>query len=256
MGSVALRVAGIILGTFSLLLLAAHVGEIQYQKWFADWLHYVDGLALAYPLNFIKKLVIDNILDYFRSLGFRLPELNEIWRPVFVLTWLCVGALARNSSSVLLLLGGGVVALFVSVVAGLSGDPRMGYIALGIISFAAATVALVIWLNIPNRNPMEASIKRSLLVVFAFATVFFLADSVRPAIDYFTQGGEPASIDIVALGVLGVGVLCVVVPILSLWGRGFRAVMNDYFFNVGLDILSALGTALFIAVYMAEPRIW
>jgi hypothetical protein len=237
---VALRVAGIFLGAFSLLLLATQSGEIQFKQWFAEWLRYLES-GLAIPLEVIKKLLIDNILAFLRSFGWQLPELKDIWRPAFVLSWLMVASTARNSRSITaLMIGGFALAFFGSLVSGLTG------------SAGISILAVTVWTCLLISTRAEST-RVTPTNVAAYVT--FVIVSVSAAI-LFGYGKSSAFNNIWTTS----GTLVVLATLVLIVGLGFIRRFGvgaaNYELNVGLDILFAMGLAFAFVAYMAEPPLW
>jgi hypothetical protein len=226
----ALRAAGILLGAFSLLLLATQTGEVQYKQWFADWLRYLEGWVFNVPLDFIKKLFIDNIFAIIESFGWQLPELNDVWRHVFMLNWLIMAAFARNAGSIALWVFGFIVALYGALIAGLSGNVLAG--------FSATAVAVAIGTS-ATRAALTFGFTVGAVIVAGFAIA-------------------SATIPIWVVGALAafISAWLLVGGIRHNWSGGLRAVLNDFGFNIGLDVLFAMGIAFFFVAYMAEPPLW
>ncbi|MFN8947712.1 MAG: hypothetical protein ACK5YG_08385, partial [Alphaproteobacteria bacterium] len=93
---VLVRIAGIIVGIATLLRLATTQGLVTYDPLFQEWM---DRLQDIVELGFLTDLIeplLHRFIDWVRSFGWQLPDLNDNWRPVFILSSLYLGAEARQ----------------------------------------------------------------------------------------------------------------------------------------------------------------
>lgn len=93
-----LRIAGWSLAALSLLKLWLAAGYIQYQKLFLDWFLWLEEIVTDIPLDEVERWLILPALDYIRSFDIPIPELQDHWQQLFVLTWLLSASWARNLS--------------------------------------------------------------------------------------------------------------------------------------------------------------
>lgn len=125
---VLVRIAGIIVGIATLLRLATTQGLVTYDPLFQEWM---DRLQDLVELGFLTDLIeplLHRFIDWLRSFGWQLPDLNDNWRPVFILSSLYLGAEARQraGSWSYQLLNGALVlgcAFLGAALAGLSAEP-------------------------------------------------------------------------------------------------------------------------------------
>ena len=90
------RIAGIFAGVVTLLRLATTEKLVTYEPLFQQWLEVLtEFVDYAFLIKFIGPGLLLAI-DYFQSLGIPVPDLQDEWRPAFVLSLLVLGAAARN----------------------------------------------------------------------------------------------------------------------------------------------------------------
>lgn len=127
---VLVRIAGIIVGIATLLRLATTQGLVTYDPLFQEWM---DRLQDLVELGFLTDLIeplLHRFIDWMRSFGLHLPDLNDNWRPVFILSSLYLGAEARQLEGDLIdrLFNGALVLLCAfmgAAIAGLSTGPAI-----------------------------------------------------------------------------------------------------------------------------------
>jgi hypothetical protein len=162
MGWVLVRAFGIIVGIATLLRVATNEKWVTYDPLFQLWL---DKLRDIVELGFLTDLLgpfLHWAIDYVRSFGISVPDLQDEWRPAFVLSMLVLGAAARNRRTGWFVVAAPCLALACAVVAGLTGslEPAAAAVAVAygafdaafavalVATFAAAVAALLVFLGI------------------------------------------------------------------------------------------------------------
>jgi hypothetical protein len=232
MGWVLVRAFGIIVGIATLLRLATTEKLVTYEPLFQQWL---DKLRDIVELGFITDYLgpfLHWAFDYVRSFGISVPDLQDEWRPAFVLSTLVLGAAARNARTDWFYVFAPCLALACAVWAGLEGSLAPVVFA---VVFAAAFAAAA----------AEAAV--------AFATAAFAAAAAAAAVAFAAVAFAFATAAAFAAVIAAVLVFH---GIQENWRGGFRAVTADPQFNTGFDILAAMLGALGLASWFANPPIW
>jgi hypothetical protein len=228
MGWVLVRAFGIIVGIATLLRLATTEKLVTYEPLFQQWLEVLtEFVDHAFLIKFIGPGLLLAI-DYVRSFGISVPDLQDEWQPTFVLSTLMLGALARNFRTGWFVVAAPCLALACAVVAGLTG------------SLAPVLFACVL-------PPTLAIPARTFAVAVALTTA--LAASAYLDAASFTAFGAAVFFAAIAAG----GVYS---SIRYNWRDGYRAVFADPTFNTGFDVLAAMLGALGLASLFASPPIW
>jgi hypothetical protein len=250
-----LRLAGIVVGVFTLLRLATLGFHVEYKPFFQSFMDWAENIVeLGFLIDVIEKIIVQPALEWIRSFGWPIPELQARWRPVFTLSWLLYFSLARpfmrHAPNILAITGivliCGTLALFPAVAVGtLTDNP---YVAAG---WPMATIAMVGYLlaSPTARNP---GARHSL----AFAMCMFVLICVTapflipvPTREFF--GLDPEAIGLFAwLAVIvffGVGFVVESVAL-----RHESAENRALLAGVGIDILSVIGLALGVGYIMQE----
>lgn len=88
-------------GVATLLRLATIGFNIEYKEFFQEFLDQVRNIVeLGFLVDPIDKLV-HGFLEWVRSFGWHIPDLQPHWQQVFTLSWLLMAAIARNWSGAL-----------------------------------------------------------------------------------------------------------------------------------------------------------
>lgn len=230
------RISGIAVGIATPLRLATMQGLITYDALFQSWM---DSLSDIVELDFLTKLIglfLHWGIDFVRSFGISVPDLQEVWRPIFVLNMLLLGAMARNSSVTSLVLFAPMIAIAGAIYTGLTGSAGLGLV-IGLSGFIGAFIISA------NGGGLVA-----ILVVL-----------VMLVIDVNLAG----TIGVDSLGVVGVLVAVVAVAVVSIiWGlvenslKLSRELYTHPAFNCGVDILSVMFGSLIVASIFASPPVW
>ena len=225
-GWLLVRIAGIVVGIATLLRVATNEGIVTYDPLFLAWMDRLrDIVELGFLTDFIGPILHWGI-GLVRSLGIAVPDLQDEWRPAFVLSTLLFAAIARHSRSGLLVAAAPVGALVVAVWSGLVGD--LFPIVLGVI-VAPVVVSVII-------------------AAAAFAAAFAAAGSAIAA-------AVSDAVAVVAF-VAFVAVLFLFAGVIGGRDGGWRAIVANANFSTGIDILFTMGIAFVIAVAAANPPIW
>lgn len=290
---VLIRIAGIVVGIATLLRLATTEGLVTYDPLFQAWMDRLrDIIELSFLTDLIEPMLLRTV-EWFRSLGLALPELNDAWRPVFILCTLYCGAFARNFPNWhrAILVPAAIVFSFVgALVAGLSED-------LGIVAGVLVAYSLLMFLNdLLNLNDegFDASylgvsvlfrllsaltlivaavvpgwellvlVPIGLYLVMAYISdslswaVVLLSEACLLTVAAFTMIEVPESR--LLLGVAGFilldGMDSLARGVGRSWSEGLVSVVDDPMTKHGLDILSVLLGSLFLASLFASPPIW
>jgi len=234
-----LRIAGIVVGVATLLRLATNEGMVTYDPLFLAWM---DWLSDIVELGFLTKLIgpfLHWVIEWVRSLGISVPDLQDEWRPAFVLSMLMGGAFARHSRGLWLFLAAPLGALAIAVWSGLIGS--LAPVAVAVVAVAA--FAAFIWTRVATGG-LRANLA-AYLIAIGFSVVVGFASNVAFAAS-----------SVVAVAVAAVAAVFLFSGIV--WGSsgGWRAVLANASFNMGIDILGVMLGALGIASLFASPPIW
>lgn len=229
-----LRIVGIIIGVATMLRLATNEGLVSYDPIFQAWMDRLRDIVELGFLTDIIELGLLSAIDWVRSFGINVPELQDEWRPVFVLAALPFGVLARHATVPTvgwLLIA--AVTLAGTLVAGLTGSAGWGLVAAIVTSVVVPSVVARL-AGYDNDNSIVAPTGLATLAVglFGVAPVVAIAGLVA----------------LYAVGFLLIGIEASAREKHSAWG--------DWRFNIGLDILSSMSLALVLAVAFASPPIW
>jgi hypothetical protein len=224
MGWILVRAFGIVVGIATLLRLATTEKLVTYEPLFQQWL---EVLTEFVDYAFLTKFIGPGLLlaiDYFRSLGIPVPDLQDEWRPAFVLSLLVLGAAARNVRTGWFVVAAPCLALACAVVAGLTG-----------------TVTPVLFFAFAPAFALKFDFGIAFAAFSALAA--YVADPVAAVVLVATAAALLLFFGIRENWYLG-----------SLFG--YRAVFHGAQFNTGFDILSAMLGALFLASWFASPPTW
>jgi hypothetical protein len=254
-GWLLVRIAGIVVGIATLLRVATNEGIVTYDPLFLAWM---DGLSDIVELGFVTKLIGPFLhwgIDQVRSLGINVPDLQDEWRPTFLLCMLLFGALARHSRVWGLYLAVPVGALVFAICAGLTGSLQFVIIAsfVGPIAFAVAGAfggsdtddSDAVGAHAVGAHAVGASRISSIVAAVAVVVLFGVG---------FKFGMSSAAF--AAAVVFMVGCTLLQNGITQSQAGGWRAVFANSHFNIGIDILFTMAFAFVIAVAVANPPIW
>lgn len=230
MGWVLVRAFGIIVGIATLLRLAKTEKLVTYDPLFLAWM---DWLSDIVELGVLTKLIgpfLHSAFDYVRSLGIPVPDLQDEWRPVFVLSLLVLGAAARNLQTGWFVVAAPCLALACAIVAGLTGTYFPVAVALIATLFfvLAYTVLGLRRYGVPRR-------------IFAAVAAFCCAVLVITG----------AGIDTGIAAALYVAVFAFAMVSFAAFFGGQNRVGET-----GFDVLAAMLGALGLASWFANPPIW
>lgn len=250
------RLCGIVIGIATLLRLATMQGLVTYDPLFQQWM---DWLSDIVELGFLTKLIGPFLhwgIDWVRSFGMRVPDLQDEWRPAFVLSTLMCGAMARHGRIWWLGLAAPLVALAIAVWSGL-----IGLLApVGLLPLAAASAIFAI----AGRAARSSSPGFFAGVLSHLAWVAALGTASVGALVLLTLLGagplvsfiRPSPVENFAVLIAFAGVMLLVGGLIRSVSGGWRAVCEDASFNIGVDILGVMLGALGIASLFANPPIW
>jgi len=95
-GWLLVRIAAIVVGTFSLLRLATSAEVVSFTAAFQSWMDRLrDFVELGFLLDAIDALIVQPMLEVLRQYGLQIPQLQDHWKQVFVLAWLSVSSVSR-----------------------------------------------------------------------------------------------------------------------------------------------------------------
>lgn len=245
-GWLLIRIAGIAVGVATLLRVATNEKLVTYHPLFLAWM---DWLSDIVELGFLTKLIGPLLywgIEQVRSLGISVPDLQDEWRPAFVLSTLLFAAIARHSGSGLLVAAAPVGALVIAVWSGLEGT---------FVPVAVVTVTVAIAAAVAVATVAGLALAFALALALAFAAIAFADFAVVGVV----AAGATKAIVFAAFAVAGVvaaGVLFLFKGIVEGWAGGLRAILANLNFNIGIDILFTMAIAFVIAVAAAKPPIW
>ncbi len=283
------RLFGIVAGVASLVRLATQWGLVQYNQIFQEWMDRLrDLVELGIPLDLLEVWLVVPLMEVLRTSGIHLPELQPQWRPVFVLSWLLLFFRGRHSLEVspwipgLTHMGMRNVFFFArtanafvsSLIAGLlAGVLQPGSWGLLSASFAAvACYSALGWAAyyvldaaIPPKFERGVGLSASWNPLAKIAG-FSVGLMVLVAISYLFATNQvlgswrsPLSFLVIAAFVAFEAFRSLLLGILP----RRDIIKEDGFFRhtvgaigYGLDVLGLMGSALVIAVLMADPPIW
>jgi hypothetical protein len=228
-GWLLVRIAGIVVGIATLLRVATNEGIVTYDPLFLAWM---DWLSDIVELGFLTKLIGPFLhwgIDYVRSFGISVPDLQDEWRPAFVLSMLMLTTAARHSQNRLLVVAAPVGAIVIAVLSGLTGE-------LAFILVAALVTQLsgVAWL----------------VALVIMSAVAFIAAAF--GYDFFAVVSIPAAAALIALNTL----VLLISGVVEIAGDDWRTAFTNANLNTGIDILFTMASAFVIAVAVANPPIW
>lgn len=274
------RVAAIVAGSFALVRLLMLATTIQYPVQLVEWLHQVEGWVSSVSLDLIKIFVVDPVLNMLRSYGFIVPQLDDMWRHVFVLNSLLLGSAARHHLKAgWLVVMSSMLGLLGAVIAGLWPDKgiAIGFLAswglfysinfsllegwrkdLASMVFAASVLAAY---SVFAANLHVWSLSIIFSVFFAlgiavlkwrFALVMFTYAAAFAFYGLLTHYGDAQS----GLLLVSVFVMATAVSFVSLGARdnfwlrknGWSGLVTDTEFNIGIDILAVMAIALCVTL--------
>jgi hypothetical protein len=239
------RIAGWIVGIYAMLKLAASTGAITYTQVFQAWMDQLrDILELGFILKPLTQAVILPALDFIRSLDIHIPDLQDHWQQVFVLTWLLATAQVRNNSNnvlrtLLLLLLVFLATLPFCVAAG---TMPVGSLAVAVWPIAGIAAYAAIDTVVDWKAPD---------ILAAAIAVGFVA------LGYFVGTNSEGPWALLALagivGVLGLGFLAggMLAAEGTFWQR-----LKDQTAAIGVDITAAMLGAFGLATTFADPPLF
>lgn len=269
-----IRLAGIALGAISLLLLWAQLGVLQYKQFFMTFLMWLEDLVIEIPLDVLRRALVDPALGLLRSFGWLIPELTDQWRFMFVLSWLLMGAAARNG------------ALRYSHLTWNEWRETQRHATPSGATKGNSPAQTVVRLSLAFACALFGSVIGDLFgilgVLAAFFMFFVLAGTDRLFIQLFAfflfvsfGVGVYVSRDQIVISytdflvyfylwILGAFVLFAAFFLLELWmrrvpetgdieGARFSRAQAVPRFNFGLDVLGTMGLAIFLALLFADP---
>jgi hypothetical protein len=228
-GWLLVRIAGIVVGIATLLRIATNEGIVTYDPLFLAWM---DWLSDIVELGFLTKLIEPFLhwgIDYVRSFGISVPDLQDEWRPAFVFSMLMFGALARHSRSGLLVAAAPIGAIIVALSCGLVGH---------LVPVLAAVAAF------------NAFVTKSAVSTVAAVVFFALAVTVH------SYGVNTIPATHIALSIAVVAFVFMMIESINPRYHGWRPVFASATFNTCIDILFTMSGALVIASLFANPSIW
>jgi hypothetical protein len=257
-GWLLVRIAGIVVGIATLLRVATNEGMVTYDPLFLAWM---DRLRDIVELGFLTDLIGPFLhwgIDYVRSLGFSVPDLQDEWRPAFVLSMLIFGARARHNPKLRILIQAPIGTLIVTVWSGFVGSlaPVSASVLAVLCSWVFVGTLRAVRLDhsirtgeymfdrsyAPKVNIVGFGVLLPVLAI-AFATLATFISTFVVAV-------------VTAAVVATLGAFFVLVSIAAHWDDGWRVILAKSSFNSGIDILSTLSIAFAIAVAAANPPIW
>jgi hypothetical protein len=246
-GWLLLRIAGIVVGIATLLRVATNEGIVTYDPLFLSWMDWLsDVVELGIPLDKLQILLQLGI-EWVRSFGISVPDLQDEWRPAFVFSTLMFGAMARNSRSRGWLFAAPVGALVIAVWCGQTGSLAPVAVAAAFTAAFAAAFAVTKAVAVAVGEVAFAVAAAAVLAVAAAAAVLAVAVAAAAA-DLAVAVGE------VAFAVAAVTFLFA--GIVEGWDGGLRGILANANFNIGIDILGVMLGALGLASLFANPPIW
>lgn len=275
------RIAGIIVATATMLRLALTEGLVTYDLIFQAWMDRLsDFIELGFFTDLMEPLLLWAI-DWVRSFGLSLPDLQPEWRPAFILSGLFLGALGRNGAGGSLSVAAGIMsALTGAVIGGLIGDVASGFVSaalvFSILNLIQSVAALRALRNrkderadhyivprysgrrsrYPKREADAARMRglalladKTLIAVLSVAPLLLVIVMVSFAPIFAITATTP----LVAIFVIGFGFYLTASGFWRAFGEGDGPALGRI--NSGLDILSATGVAFGLAVYFSDPPI-
>jgi hypothetical protein len=287
-GWLLVRIAGIVVGIATLLRLATHEGLVTYSVLFQAWMDQLSGLVeLGVPLDTLEVL-LRNALEWVSLRGWKLPELSDAWRPVFVLCTLYFGAHTRNNNGAekwLMICLAVTFALIGAILAGLAENAAIGIVA----GFLVAILLFTGTGRLLRGNTRALAINLVLACLLAaavlqpnlqFLVLLFVAIQALLAGQFAVRGlfwGTAINLVIAAIaafaffvpGASSVAAICgviIYVTFIAIWSiqdgiresyfGGAGDLNDDATFRVGIDVLGVLFGAVGIASLAANPPIW
>lgn len=244
------RAFGIFVGIATLLRLALNEKLVTYDPLFQLWL---DKLRDIVELGFLTDLLGPFLywaIEQVRSLGISVPDLQDEWRPAFVLSMLVLGAAARSVRTGWFVVAAPCLALACAVWAGLTGNLFPFAVAgtftlmvaiIDIISRVAGTAQAVLGVGIVVANALVTSV---LAIHFPDVLTDAQFNVTAPTLSEMLFMSTAFAAMMVSIGIW------------KNWGRGYRAALSNPAFNTGLDILGTMLGALFLASWFSSPPIW
>jgi hypothetical protein len=243
-----LRVAGILLGGISLVLLSRPAFGIQFAAAFEAILD-VLGDSLSRFFAPLEYWVVVPVIEWLRSFNLKIPHPAPYWHHAFVLLWLLHGSMARNWSRgkgwgnfLFLIIWGGLTALVAGTMTGtvpLNSRAIFAWPLAGFVAFLAGDAARNAVLS---RGPWWQPL------TFAAAAALFAYqgfDATKPMTAIFGLDGPSPGLLVLAVFV-GVGGLVFLLFGLNDAASG-RAPIDNPVTSIGLDIIGSFGVAITIA---------
>jgi hypothetical protein len=242
-----LRLLAIALGIVSAAIMAQRGFQISIHQDFATFFNAVDVLFGGFfePLNF----VVGRVLEWLRSLGWQIPQLQPDWKYVFILLWLIFGSVARGQAAgrtaswrvrIFVWSWGGICAAIGGILSGVTSDIATG----AAFAYSLWCVGYLVW----NLNII--GLRWELWKSFGVTGLFCLAATIyllffRPDMSrmWVASGMGLAPVAIFAAGA---GLLWL------LMGPFDRRWLSSWNGRAGVDILSVLGGAAFVTFLAHE----
>lgn len=244
-GWLLVRIAGIVVGIATLLRVATNEGIVAYDPLFLAWM---DRLRDIVELGFLTDLIGPFLhwgIDFVRSWGISVPDLQDEWRPAFVFSMLMFAATTRHIRSGLLVAAAPVGAFVVAFWSGLSGTLAP------VIAAAAGTAAAV--LAAVASSAYAASTPAENRSISAAATAF-AAFACGTAAVYVAVGNFIFPAVLAATGIATAAFYLLLAGMVD--GQRSGGVLANANFNMGIDVLFTMASAFLIAVAVANPPIW
>lgn len=256
-GWLLVRIAGIVVGIATLLRVATTQGLVTYDPLFLAWM---DWLSDIVELGFLTKLIGPFLhwgIEQVRSLGINVPDLQDEWRPAWVLSMLIFAAIARHSRGGLLVVVVPFGALVVAVMCGMYGS-----FATAVVAFVGTTL-IVYFVSAANANSEIFNEAKSeginIGVHTLVATVLLAIMCVALVVVTQALATSPA----IPISAADLAVFVGILAFLFLFSGavhsrtpGWHAPFASANFNTGIDILFTMSSAFAIAVAVANPPIW
>lgn len=238
-GWLLVRIAGIVVGIATLLRVLTNEKLANYDPLFQAWMDRVSDIV---ELGFLTDLIRPFLnwgIDQVRNLGISVPDLEDQWRPVFVLLFFLFAVVARHSRSVAAIPWAFLLALSTATAAGISGNV-----------FTTTGMGVALYFSLHPDNLMGSRLAPVGMSAIAGFSGFFLNG-------FELVGANP----IVALAafILTFGVVSVSYGLTFAVPTAERTVTNlltNRPIAIGIDILSVMLVALFFVSLFANPPIW
>jgi hypothetical protein len=257
-GWLLVRIAGIVVGIATLLRVATNEGIVTYDPLFLAWM---DRLRDFVELGFLTDLIGPLLhwgIEQVRNLGISVPNLQDEWRPAFVLSMLIFGARARHSPKWSVLIQAAVGTLIITVWSGLVGS--LAPVSAGVLAALCSMIFVAILRAVRFNHSVrtgEFLFDRSYapkVNIVGFGVLLPVLAIVFAALATFIPTFVVAVVTAAVVATLGT--IFVIVAIGAFWDDGWRVIFAKALFNTGIDILFTMSVAFAIAVAVANPPIW